>query len=91
MGWDSIEPWPSSLVICQRTIDRITRAGAGTKVILAGDPSQIDVPTLSRRNNGLVTAADCMKGSPLCAYLKMDASASVRSPLATDAIQRMVW
>ena len=71
--------------------DVITRAGAGTKVILAGDPSQIDVPTLSRRNNGLVTAADCMKGSPLCAYLKMDASASVRSPLATDAIQRMVW
>ena len=71
--------------------DVITRAGVGTKIVIAGDPSQIDVPTLSKRNNGLVTAAEYMKGSPLCAYIKFGAEASVRSPLAKDAIKRLDW
>lgn len=71
--------------------DVITRAGTGTKIVIAGDPSQIDVPTLSKRNNGLVTAAEFMKGSPLCAYIKFSAEASVRSPLAKDAIRRLNW
>ena len=71
--------------------DVITRAGTGTKIVIAGDPSQIDVPTLSKRNNGLVTAADYMKGSPLCAYIRFGAETSVRSPLAKEAIRRMDW
>lgn len=71
--------------------DIVTRAGEGTKVILAGDPTQIDVPTLSRRNNGLVACAEKMAGSPLCAYLKLPSSASVRSALAREAVERMDW
>ena len=71
--------------------DVITRAGEGTKVVIAGDPTQIDVPTLSRRNNGLVAAAEKMAGSKLCAYLKLPATASVRSPLAREAVERMDW
>lgn len=71
--------------------DVITRAGAGTKVVIAGDPTQIDVPTLSSRNNGLVAAAETMAGSPLCAYLKLPTMASVRSALAREAIERMTW
>lgn len=31
----------------------ITRAGKGTKIILVGDPNQIDKPFLDERTNGL--------------------------------------
>ena len=39
----------------------ITRAGKGTKIILLGDPDQIDHPYLDRRTNGLSYAAERMK------------------------------
>ena len=41
----------------------ITRAGKGTKVILLGDPNQIDNPLLDERTNGLSYASEKMKGS----------------------------
>lgn len=44
----------------------ITRAGKGTKIILLGDPNQIDRPFLDERTNGLSFAAEHMKGSSLC-------------------------
>lgn len=47
----------------------ITRVGSGTKVILVGDPAQIDNPLLNERSNGLSYAAERMKGSPLCVQL----------------------
>ena len=40
----------------------ITRAGMGTKIILLGDPQQIDHPLLDERTNGLSYAAEKMKG-----------------------------
>lgn len=40
----------------------ITRAGEGTKVVLLGDPHQIDHPYLNSRDNGLVYVIDKMKG-----------------------------
>ena len=40
----------------------ITRAGKGTKVILLGDPNQIDRPFLDERTNGLSFASEHMKG-----------------------------
>lgn len=43
----------------------ITRAGRGTKVILLGDPHQIDNPLLDERTNGLSYASEKMKGSDL--------------------------
>lgn len=67
----------------------ITRAGVGSKIILAGDPDQIDHPRLDKRTNGLVYAAERMKGSPLCWQTTFDSHECTRSPLALDAAQRM--
>jgi PhoH-like ATPase len=43
----------------------ITRAGEGSKIILAGDPFQIDSPYLDFSSNGLVVAAERFKGQKL--------------------------
>lgn len=67
----------------------ITRAGAGTKIILLGDPVQIDNPLLDARTNGLSYASEKMKGSPLCYQVTMTADECERSALATDAVKRM--
>lgn len=67
----------------------ITRAGKGTKIILLGDPNQIDRPFLDERTNGLSYASEYMKGSPLCYQITMTAEECERSALAMDAIQRL--
>lgn len=67
----------------------ITRAGMGTKIILLGDPNQIDRPFLDERTNGLSYACEHMKGSPLCWQISLLADECVRSPLAVDAIKRL--
>ena len=67
----------------------ITRAGKGTKVILLGDPNQIDHPLLDERTNGLSYASEKMKGSPLCYQITMSADECERSALAMDAVKRM--
>ena len=67
----------------------ITRAGTGTKIILLGDPQQIDHPLLDERTNGLSYAAEKMKGSPLCWQVTMSAEECERSVLAMDAVKRM--
>ncbi len=66
-----------------------TRAGKGTKIILLGDPQQIDHPLLDERTNGLSYASEKMKGSPLCWQVTMSAEECERSALAMDAVQRM--
>ena len=43
----------------------ISRAGEGTKVILVGDPYQIDSPYLDFVSNGLVVASEKFKGQPI--------------------------
>ena len=67
----------------------ITRAGLGTKLILIGDPAQIDSPYLDARTNGLSYASEHMKGSPLCWQISMQNDECERSPLAKDAARRM--
>ncbi len=67
----------------------ITRAGKGTKIILLGDPNQIDKPFLDERTNGLSYASENMKGSPLCFQITMMTDECERSELAMDAIQRL--
>ena len=67
----------------------ITRAGKDTKIILLGDPNQIDRPFLDERTNGLSYAAEHMKGSPLCWQITLTAEECERSKLAADAITRM--
>ncbi|HXW85737.1 MAG TPA: PhoH family protein [Candidatus Bathyarchaeia archaeon] len=43
----------------------VTRVGEGSKVILAGDPYQIDVPYLDFASNGLVVASERFKGQKI--------------------------
>lgn len=67
----------------------ITRAERGTKVILLGDPNQIDRPYLDEQTNGLSYASEHMKGSPLCWQVTMDPTECERSALALDASMRL--
>ena len=67
----------------------ITRAGRGTKIILLGDPNQIDRPFLDERTNGLSYASEYMKGSPLCCQITLTAEECERSDLAMDAVRRL--
>lgn len=67
----------------------ITRAGVGTKIILLGDPNQIDHPLLDDRTNGLSYAAEKMKNSPYCWQVTMTSEECERSVLAKDAATRM--
>lgn len=67
----------------------VTRAGKGTKLILIGDPDQIDHPYLDGRTNGLCFASERMKGSPFCCQITMLDDECERSPLAFDSAVRM--
>lgn len=67
----------------------VTRIGMGSKIIIAGDPEQIDLPSLDSRTNGLVYVSERMKGSPLVAQIAFNKDECVRSPLAAEAISRM--
>ena len=48
-----------------------TRMGEGSKLVLIGDPSQIDAPYLSPDNNGLVHAARRFAGHPIHAHIAL--------------------
>jgi PhoH-like ATPase len=67
----------------------ITRAGAGTKIILAGDPFQIDHPFLDTRTNGLCFAAEKMKGSRLTYQISLSEEDCERSALSSESSKRM--
>jgi len=67
----------------------ITRAGAGTKIILAGDPFQIDHPFLDTRTNGLCYAAEKMKGSHLAYQISLGEDDCERSALSSESSRRM--
>jgi PhoH-like ATPase len=49
----------------------ITRAGEGTKVVLVGDPDQIDHPYLDRQSNGLIYAMERFRGQPLAGHVTL--------------------
>lgn len=70
--------------------DIVTRAGKGTKIVICGDPKQIDNHTLDRWNNGLAFVAEKMKDSELCAQISFTEKESVRSELATEALKRLI-
>lgn len=67
----------------------ITRAGEGSKIVLLGDPNQIDNPRLDRRNNGLVYALERMKDSKLCEVTTFTENECTRSPLAREASDKL--
>jgi PhoH-like ATPase len=67
----------------------ITRVGEGTKLILIGDPDQIDHAFLDSRSNGLCYAAEKMKGSELCCQVTLKYDECERSPLAYESSRRL--
>ncbi|MDT8420606.1 MAG: PhoH family protein [Desulfuromonadales bacterium] len=58
----------------------VTRAGEGTKIILTGDPYQIDNPYIDSSSNGLSYAVDRLKGQEIAGHVTL--TKGERSPLA---------
>ncbi|MCF3650378.1 PhoH family protein [Synoicihabitans lomoniglobus] len=58
----------------------ITRISEGSKIVLIGDPAQIDNPYVDSRSNGLVYCHNRMKGHAVSAHVKL--SKGERSKLA---------
>lgn len=46
----------------------ISRAGEGTKIVLTGDPYQIDNPYIDSSNNGLTTVVERFKGQKIAGH-----------------------
>jgi PhoH-like ATPase len=58
----------------------ITRVGDGTKIVLTGDPYQIDNPYVDQTNNGLIHVVNRFKSERLAGHVTM--AKGERSPLA---------
>ena len=49
----------------------LTRAGDGTKIVLTGDPSQIDNPYVDASNNGLIHVVNKFRGERLAGHVTL--------------------
>lgn len=65
----------------------LTRAGEGTKVILTGDPNQIDNPYIDFYSNGISYVMDRFKNDTIAANIFL--TKGERSELATKAAQKL--
>ncbi len=65
----------------------ISRAGKGTKVVLTGDPTQIDNPYLDQDSNGLTYTVSRFKGQKMFGHMFLDKTE--RSELAATAAEIM--
>ncbi|MGD0091646.1 MAG: PhoH family protein [Planctomycetota bacterium] len=65
----------------------ISRAGEGTKMVLTGDPQQIDNPYLDASSNGLTYCVERLKTSKLCGHIALNKSE--RSALADLAAEQL--
>src|SRR5207244_7293940 len=65
----------------------ISRAGDETKLVLTGDPYQIDNPYLDSASNGLTYTAEKMKGQSMCGHMTL--TKTERSPLASIAAEML--
>lgn len=63
----------------------ISRAGENTKMVITGDPNQIDNPYLDASSNGLAYTVERLKGQPLYGHVTL--SKSERSPLSAVAAE----
>jgi len=61
----------------------ITRVGDETKIVLTGDPYQIDNPYVDSTNNGLVHVVNRFKGDPIAGHVTL--TKGERSELAEKA------
>ena len=67
----------------------ITRMGEGSKIIICGDPTQVDHPGLDERYNGIVYVAEKMKGSVNTMVVTFEENETVRGALAKEAAERL--
>jgi PhoH-like ATPase len=58
----------------------VTRMSKGSKLVMVGDPAQIDNPYVDSRSNGLVYTRNRLKGEPITAHVCL--TKGERSPLA---------
>ena len=58
----------------------ITRMGEAAKVVLTGDPYQIDNPYVDATSNGFTYLANRFRGEPIAAHVQL--RKGERSPLA---------
>ena len=58
----------------------VTRVGEGTKIVLTGDPNQIDNPDVNLSSNGLSTLVESFKESSMSGHVRF--TSCERSPLA---------
>ena len=65
----------------------VSRVGEDSKLVLTGDPWQIDNPYLDSSSNGLAYAAERMKGEELVGHVMLNKSE--RSDLASLAAQKL--
>jgi PhoH-like ATPase len=65
----------------------LTRAGEGTKIVLTGDPYQIDNPYIDSENNGLTYVIDHFRDQKISAHVTLQRGE--RSELATLAASIM--
>jgi PhoH-like ATPase len=65
----------------------ITRCGEGTKIVLTGDPFQIDNPYVDSATNGLSVSMDRLKGEGITAHMLL--SKGERSELANIAANKL--
>ena len=65
----------------------VTRMSRGSKLVMVGDPAQIDNPYVDSRSNGLVYTRNRLKGQPFTAHISL--SKGERSPLAEAGAQLM--
>jgi len=49
----------------------VTRCGEGTKIVLTGDPYQIDNPYVDASSNGLSVVADRLKDEPIAGHIQL--------------------
>jgi PhoH-like ATPase len=65
----------------------ITRISEGSKIVLIGDPAQIDNPYVDARSNGLVYCNNRMKGQAIAAHVKLTKGERSRlAELAADLL-----
>jgi PhoH-like ATPase len=65
----------------------VTRCGEGTKIVLTGDPFQIDNPYVDSATNGLSVAADRLRDEPLTGHIVLNKGE--RSELANIAANKL--
>jgi PhoH-like ATPase len=65
----------------------VSRAGEGTKVILTGDPYQIDSPYLDSSSNGLTYAVERLKTQKIHGHMTLKKSErSMLAGIAADLL-----